>query len=165
MSVGANECRSNGPYTSIVYNCYVYMYVIIMWVHGNFPYRCVFLSCQEGIWRWSKTHTLPVARWQVIYTNSVKQVTWLVLKEGIHTNVYFKIRAWKNQLRSVKSDSQQDLYQTLSILESESDRTVFHERMSKFLQLWRNKEPSFVRYFEEYYSNRPGVYSEVSAIA
>ena len=50
-----------------------------------------------------------------------------------------------------------NLYQTLSILESERDITTFQERLEKFCQCWKDKTPVFIKYFQEYYAHRPGM--------
>ena len=67
---------------------------------------------------------------------------------------FFITRAWKHQIRSVKAECQQDLYQTLCLLESEPSVAVFLERLAKFLQMWRTKEPNFVAYFPIVQVNR-----------
>ena len=65
-------------------------------------------------------------------------------------------RAWKNHLRGVDKKYQLDLYQTLSLLENETDVAVFQHRLVKFSQYWKDKAPTFVQYFQQYYANRPG---------
>ena len=66
------------------------------------------------------------------------------------------LRAWKNHLKGVSEEYRLDLYQTLSLLESETDVAVFQKRLDKFSQCWEGKAPAFIQYFQEYYANRPG---------
>ena len=66
------------------------------------------------------------------------------------------LRAWKNHLKGVSEEYRLDLYQTLSLLESETDVAVFQKRLDKFSQCWEEKAPAFIQYFQEYYANRPG---------
>ncbi len=69
------------------------------------------------------------------------------------------IRAWKRHLKGMQSDSQLNLYQTLSLLEGETDITAFHLMMTTFLDYWKDKAPEFIIYFEQYYVHRPGKYN------
>ena len=69
------------------------------------------------------------------------------------------IRAWKTHLKGMQTDSQLNLYQTLSLLEVETDITTFHLMMTTFLDYWKDKAPEFISYFEQYYVHRPGNYN------
>ena len=73
----------------------------------------------------------------------------------MHT-LHVHTRAWKNKLRAVKPENQVEMYQTLSVLAKEIDVSVFHKRLSSFVQLWMPIEPDFVRYFSQYYQHRAG---------
>lgn len=66
-------------------------------------------------------------------------------------------RAWKNHLRSVKKENQIDLYQTLCILESETNVDLFDTQIKLFTESWCKQEPEFIKYFSENYLNRPGL--------
>lgn len=66
-------------------------------------------------------------------------------------------RAWKNKLKSTKSENQVELYQTLSLLMNELDPVVFQERIKKFKALWLPIEIDFITYFKQYYEGRAGI--------
>ena len=66
------------------------------------------------------------------------------------------LRAWKNHLKGVAEEYRLDLYQTLSLLESETDMAVFQKQLDKFSKCWEDKAPAFIHYFQEYYANHPG---------
>ncbi|XP_065899007.1 uncharacterized protein [Dysidea avara] len=63
-------------------------------------------------------------------------------------------RAWKNKIRSVASQHQKELYQTLCILSSELDLPTFETRMAQFIKVWTPLEPDFVKYFSDHYQSR-----------
>ena len=67
-----------------------------------------------------------------------------------------KSRAWKRQLKSVNSENQAEIYQTLCILMSEQDPKQFETKIAQFVVVWETKEPAFVKYFSEYYHTRAG---------
>ena len=72
-------------------------------------------------------------------------------------------RAWKNKLRAVAALNQNELYQTLCILQSEMDVNIFQTRATQFVKVWSSQEPSFIKYFTDNYLNRAGNFLHVSS--
>ena len=66
-------------------------------------------------------------------------------------------RAWKNHLRGVKQENQIELYQTLCILESKTNKEKFQTLIKQFIERWTTIEPEFIAYFTEHYANRAGL--------
>ena len=67
------------------------------------------------------------------------------------------IRSWRNNIRSkVSTPNQLEVYQTLCIMESELDEVVFSQLIKSFIQQWEKKEPTFTKYFQDYYYPRTG---------
>ena len=57
----------------------------------------------------------------------------------------------------MKQENQIELYQTLCILESETNKQKFHTLIKQFTGHWTPIEPEFIAYFSEYYANRAGL--------
>ena len=79
---------------------------------------------------------------------------------NVNDNTCFGIilRSWRNNIRSkVSTPNQLEVYQTLFVLESELNETVFGELIQLFVQHWEQKEPTFIKYFQEHYCNRTGM--------
>ena len=67
------------------------------------------------------------------------------------------IRSWRNNIRSkVSTPNQLEVYQTLCIMESELDEIIFAKLIKSFVQQWEKKEPTFTKYFQDYYFPRTG---------
>lgn len=62
-------------------------------------------------------------------------------------------------MRVVKDEENKiRIYQTLCILLQEPCLQNFQKLVAEFHEYWAKKEPEFVKYFEEYYLNRKGIY-------
>ena len=57
----------------------------------------------------------------------------------------------------MKQETQIELYQTLCILESETNKEKFHALIKQFTEHWTPIEPEFIAYFSEHYANRAGL--------
>ena len=67
------------------------------------------------------------------------------------------IRSWRNNISSkVSTPIQLEVYQTLCIMESELDEVIFAKLIKSFVQQWEKKEPTFTKYFQDYYCPRTG---------
>lgn len=67
-------------------------------------------------------------------------------------------RSWRKNLhRLVKNSVEKiDIYQILHILLNEQSQIEFHQLLEKFLGHYKQTEPAFIHYFEDYYSLRSG---------
>lgn len=116
---------------------------------GPSPSDNAFCSAAQRVYGVGIKHIL--CRWHID--------RYACISPGIRTVITLLIyRAWKNHLKGVKSESQVEVYQMLSLLESEPDIAVFKERVIQFLNCWKDKKPAFIRYLEQYYFNRPGMF-------
>lgn len=110
------------------------------------------------------THLL--CRWHVDrYADSLKRDTiqpvcvYGVQKCNHLTIGCFTLRAWQRKLHAlVQDDSHKaEIYKYLWMLMTEGDPEVFQQNMEGFMKFWETKQPRFISYFKEYYSNRVGM--------
>ena len=69
-------------------------------------------------------------------------------------------RAWQRKLHNLVQNEkhQAEMYSCLWMLIAEQERDKFHEMQDLFVKYWQDKEPKFVAYYNNEYSNRVGVY-------
>ncbi len=67
-------------------------------------------------------------------------------------------RAWQKKLNALVNDPQQkaELYACLWVMMHEETSDNFKERERVFVSYWKDKQPSFVQYYQQEYSSRPG---------
>lgn len=106
------------------------------------------------------------------FTLEIMYSTWPLIKRIYGESVQHILCCWhvdqyvnvfhkdpKRHLKAMQSDSQQNLYQTLSLLEGETDATTFHLMMTIFLDYLKDKAPECISCSEQYYVHRPGNYN------
>ncbi|GFS54461.1 MULE domain-containing protein [Trichonephila inaurata madagascariensis] len=71
-------------------------------------------------------------------------------------------RAWKKQLNNLVSDFEirHEIYASLVVLLEEKSSTKFKQTMENFRVAFVDKEPAFIKYFDDYYYNRTDLWRE-----